>query len=149
MHNEVAMAEYLRERRGFRIVDVTRDDVPTIVAACAGARIIAGIEGSQIVHGLMVLERGSAVLTLQPPNRFCSVIKRTTDMAGMNYGFVVGQQNAGGFLVDPAEVERTLDLFPQAPDIVSAGHAAQASRQAKDRMTSHGSGKEREVVTAH
>ena len=40
MFNEIELAEHLRERRGFRILDVTRDDVPTIVAGCAGARIV-------------------------------------------------------------------------------------------------------------
>ncbi len=114
MYNEIEMAEYLRERRGFRIVDVTRDDIATIAANCAGASVIAGIEGSHMVHGLMAAEPGAAVLTLQPPDRFCSVIKRTTDMEGLRFGFVVGRQEVGGFSVDPAEVERTLDLFPRS-----------------------------------
>jgi hypothetical protein len=95
MFNEIELAEHLRERRGFRILDVTRDDVPTIVAGCAGARIVIGV-------------------TLQPPDRFSGVLKRTTDMAGMDFAFVVGQAEPGGFRVDPVEVERTLDLLPQS-----------------------------------
>jgi capsular polysaccharide biosynthesis protein len=119
MHNEIELAEYLRERRGFRIVDVTKDDVPTIVANCAGARIIAGIEGSHLVHGLMALQPGGAVLTLHPSYRFCSVIKRTTDMEDLRFGFVVGHAEAGGFRADPVEVERTLDLFPPLPACIA------------------------------
>jgi len=112
MHNEIEMAEYLRERRGFRILDVTRDDVSTIVANCAGARIIAGVEGSHLIHGLLAMQSRGAVLALQPPNRFCGVIKRTTDLENLRFGFVVGKADGNGFRVDPVEVERTLDLFP-------------------------------------
>jgi hypothetical protein len=111
MHNELEMAEHLRARRGFRIVDVTVDDVPRIVAACAGARIIAGVEGSHMVHGLCVMPRGACVLALQPPDRFCGVLKWTTDRHDQDYSFVVGHAQPGGFRVDPAEVERTLDLI--------------------------------------
>jgi capsular polysaccharide biosynthesis protein len=114
MFNEIELAEYLRERRGFRILDVTRDDVPTMVAGCAGARIVIGVEGSNLAHGLMAMQTGGALVTLQPPDRFSGVLKRTTDMAGMDFAFVVGHAEPGGFRVDPVEVERTLDLLPQS-----------------------------------
>ena len=113
MFNEIELAEHLRERRGFRILDVTRDDVPTIVAGCAGARVVIGVEGSNLAHGLITMQTGGALVTLQPPDRFSGVLKRTTDMAGMDFAFVVGQAEPGGFRVDPVEVERTLDLLPQ------------------------------------
>jgi hypothetical protein len=112
LHNERELAEYLHERRGFRIVDINVADVPTILAACAGAQVVAGVEGSHLIHGVMVLQPGGAVLALQPPDRFCAVIKRTTDRDGQHYGFVVGHAEGDGFRIDPVEVERTLDLFP-------------------------------------
>ncbi|MGO9666377.1 MAG: glycosyltransferase 61 family protein [Polyangia bacterium] len=115
LYNEAELAEWLRVRRGFRIVDVTRDDVPTIVAACAGSRVVVGVEGSHLIHGIMVLQPGGAVLTLQPPNRFCSVIKRTTDPDHQHFGFVVGHAKQDGYRVDADEVERTLDLLPRPP----------------------------------
>lgn len=115
MANELELAESLRSRRGFRVVDVTKDDVPSILAACAGARVVAGVEGSHLVHGIMMLKPGMSVLTLQPPHRFCSVIKRTTDPDNQHYGFVVGQAHSDGFSVDLDEVERTLDLLPKPP----------------------------------
>jgi capsular polysaccharide biosynthesis protein len=117
MHNELEMAEHLHRSRGFRILDITVADVPTIISTCAGAQVVAGIEGSHLVHGIMVLQPGCSVLTLQPPNRFCSVIKRTTDRDGQNFGFVVGRAEKDGFWVDADEVERTLDLFPKTKDI--------------------------------
>lgn len=134
LQNEIELAEYLRDRRGFRILDPTKADVPTIVAACAGARTVVGVEGSQLMHGILALQPGCSVLTLQPPNRFVSMYKRLTDRDHQHFGFVVGHTEgmsyrsdtvkserttpwAGvgavhGFRIDPEEVERTLDLFP-------------------------------------
>jgi len=115
LNNELELAELLRERRGFRIVDISCASVLEIVTACAGARVIIGVEGSQLHHGLMVLQSGGALVSLQPPYRFCSTTKRTTDMLGQHYGFVVGQPTPEGYHIDPVEMERTLDLLPACP----------------------------------
>jgi len=112
MHNEVELAEYLRDKRGFRIVDITKDDVPTMVKACAGAQVVVGVEGSHLIHGIQLLPPGGAVLTLQPPNRFCYSYKPKTDRDHQYFGFVIGFTDGDGFRVDPDEVERTIDLFP-------------------------------------
>ncbi len=112
LHNEIELAEHLRDRRGFRILDPLKADVPTIVATCAGARTVVGVEGSQLVHGILALQPGGSVLALQPPDRFVKVYKDLTDRDHQHFGFVVGQPEDKGFRVDPAEVERTLDLFP-------------------------------------
>lgn len=110
--NEIELAEKLSETRGFKIVDVTRDDLNTILRSCVGAEVVVGVEGSQLMHGLMVLKPGKSVLVLQPPDRFCGTIKRTTDREKQHYGFVVGEKEELGFSIDIDEVERTLDLFP-------------------------------------
>jgi Glycosyltransferase 61 len=112
LHNEIELAEHLRNKRGFCILDPEKNDVPTIMATCAGARIVAGVEGSQLIHGILALQCGGSVLTLQPPNRFVNVYKDLTDRDGQHFGFVVGHAEGKGFRVDPGEVERTLDLFP-------------------------------------
>ncbi|WP_397449707.1 glycosyltransferase 61 family protein [Pseudomonas sp. NA-150] len=112
LHNELALAERLRDRRGFRILDPSKSDVATIVAACAGAKTIVGIEGSHLVHGVNVLQPGGSLLTLQPPNRFICYYKYLTDRDQQNFGFVVGTPAGEGFTIDPDEMERTLDLFP-------------------------------------
>jgi hypothetical protein len=151
MHNEVELAEYLRERWGFSIADVTREDAASILAKCAGARVVAGVEGSHLMHGLMVLEQGASVLTLQPPDRFCGVIKRTSDMEYLNYGFVVGRAEEGGFRADVDEVERTLDLFPQSTGFgVPAVRVPVAMRTARAMATmrSHARGKSAAGLTA-
>jgi Glycosyltransferase 61 len=112
LHNEVDLAEYLHTQRGFRILDPTKADVPTIVATCAGARTVVGVEGSQLIHGILLLQPGCSLLTLQPPNRFERSYKHLTDRDHQHYGFVVGHAEGKGFRIDPDEVERTLDLFP-------------------------------------
>ncbi|WP_372752965.1 glycosyltransferase family 61 protein [Mariniflexile sp.] len=115
MLNEEAMAEQLRESYGFKIVDINKHSVSEILGACAGAQVLVGVEGSHLMHGLMVLEPGTALLTLQPPNRFCGVLKMTTDMEHIHYGFVVGIPKEEGFFVNLEEVKRTLALFPSTP----------------------------------
>ena len=113
LHNEVELAEYLRERRGFSILDPAKTDVPTIVATCAGAQTVIGVEGSGLMHGILALKQGGSVLTLQPPDRFVKVYKDLTDRDFQHFGFVVGLAADKGFRIDPDEVERTLDLFPK------------------------------------
>jgi hypothetical protein len=114
MLNEIEIAEQLRDKYGFRIVDVTTQSVTEILSDCVGAKILVGIEGSHLMHGLMVLQPGASVLTLQPPNRFCGVLKITTDMQNLNYGFVVGIQKEEDFYINFEEVERTLELLPKS-----------------------------------
>ncbi|POZ99718.1 hypothetical protein C4E44_33575, partial [Pseudomonas sp. MWU12-2312b] len=112
LRNELQLAERLRDRRGFRIIDPAKSDVPTIVAACAGARTVVGIEGSHLIHGVNVLQPGGSLLVLQPPNRFLCFFKYLTDRDQQNFGFVVGTEEGNGFSIDADELERTLDLFP-------------------------------------
>lgn len=108
---ERALAERLRERRGLRILDPMQADVPTIVRTCAGARVVLGVEGSALIHGILALRPGAAVLALQPPGRFCGLYKHLTDRDGQRFAFVVGRPEGEGFRVDADEVERTLDLL--------------------------------------
>ncbi|QVM89165.1 glycosyltransferase family 61 protein [Pseudomonas entomophila] len=112
LRNELEIAEHLRQHRGFRVIDPMKNEVPTIIAACAGARVVIGVEGSQLVHGVNVMQAGSTLLALQPPNRFVSYYKYLTDRDQQHYAFVVGVPEGEGFRIDIDEVERTLDLLP-------------------------------------
>lgn len=73
---------------------------------------MAGVEGSQLIHGINVLSPGASVLTLQPPDRFVCFYKYLTDRDQQHFGFVVGIPNGIGFRIDLDELERTLDLLP-------------------------------------
>jgi hypothetical protein len=109
--NERELAERLAARRGFAILDPSAASVDAIVAVCAGAEVIAGVEGSQLVHGLLVMPPGARALVLQPPARAVSFLKRITDRQGQDYALVVGVGNNEAFRVAAEDVERTLDLF--------------------------------------
>ena len=112
MLNEIEIAEQLQDKYGFCIVDVTKRSAAEIISSCVGAQILIGIEGSHLTHGIMVLQPGTSVITLQPPNRFSGVLKMTTDMEHIHYGFVVGIPKEEGFYINLEEIERTIDLLP-------------------------------------
>ncbi|MEF9900761.1 MAG: glycosyltransferase family 61 protein [Pseudomonas sp.] len=112
LRNELEVAEHLRVNRGFRIIDPLKNDVSTIIAACAGARVIAGVEGSQLVHAVHIMEPGATMLTLQPPDRFVCFYKYLTDRDKQHFAFVVGTPDGNGFKIDLNELEQTLDLLP-------------------------------------
>jgi len=109
--NEAAIARQLAARRGFKVLDPLASSLEEIVAACAGARVVAGVEGSQLVHGLVCMPPDAALFVIQPPHRVVSVLKLVTDRQGQSFGFVVASGGKDEFSVDPDEVERTLDLL--------------------------------------
>jgi hypothetical protein len=112
--NEIEIAELLASRYGFTVIDPLKTNLSGIAQACAGARVVAGVEGSQLAHGMMFLNRGGAMLVLEPPNRFGTVFKDVADREAIHWGFVVGLPVGAGFRVDIDEVERTLALLSRA-----------------------------------
>ncbi len=109
--NEMALAHQLAVRRGFQVLDPMVSSVDEIIEACAGARVVTGVEGSQLVHGLVCMPPDAALMVIQPPHRVVSVLKLVTDRQGQMFGFVVASGGHDEFTVDPDEVERTLDLL--------------------------------------
>ncbi|WP_449433651.1 glycosyltransferase family 61 protein [Pseudomonas putida] len=112
LRNELEVAEHLQKYRGFRVIDPMKNDVSAIIAACAGARVVAGVEGSQLVHAVHLMEPGASMLTLQPPDRFVCFYKFLADRDKQNFAFVVGTPQGNGFRIDLTELDRTLDLLP-------------------------------------
>lgn len=111
LRNEEDLAERLAGRRGFRILDPMQSNLSEIVAACRGAQVVMGVEGSALAHGALFLAPGTCMFTLQPPRRFCTVFKDVADRQGVKFAFVVGTPVGQDFSIDPDEVERTLDLL--------------------------------------
>lgn len=110
--NELEIAELVAKERGLRILDCVGKSVDEIVATCAGAELVMGVEGSQLIHGQVLLDAGASVFVLQPPDRFCSIFKDYADRDHQRFAYVVGRPAEDGFHVDPDEVLRTLALVP-------------------------------------
>ncbi len=106
--NEDEVAEFLKNQ-GFAIINPSRISASEIVRQTLGAKLIVGVEGSQLTHGLFSMADDGTLLTLQPPYRFNNVYKDYTDCLGMKYAFVVGKEVADGFEINLEDLARTLD----------------------------------------
>lgn len=108
--NEQQLAARLA-RRGFAIIDPEAMAAREIARLMLDARIVIGVEGSQLGHGLFPLAEGGAIVSLQPPDRFNNVFKDYADAMGLRYAFAVGTPGPGGFHINPGELDRLLDLL--------------------------------------
>jgi len=109
--NEREIAERLAARRGFLVIDPSTASMDEIVRVCGGARIVAGVEGSHLVHGLVAMPPGAGAFVIQPPMRAVAALKLLTDRQEQDFGFVVGEGTNNAFTANIDDVERTLDLF--------------------------------------
>lgn len=114
MSNEGDLTKRLAEA-GVTIVR-TEDAATSVPDAVHDARIVIGVEGSQLCHAVYGLADKGALLVLQPPDRFYCAHHEWTRLLGMPFGFVVGTQAAEGFTIDPDEVLAMIDRLDQAID---------------------------------
>lgn len=110
LSNETEIAEQFALKYGFRIIDPAASSVDEIIHACAGARIVAGVEGSHLVHGLTVMPPDSTLFVIQPADRVVSALKVITDRQGQGYAFVVGEGTCESFRVEWGDIDRTLEM---------------------------------------
>lgn len=111
LENEQQIAEKMAEDYGFEILDPMLSTVDEIVEVCGQAKIIAGVEGSHLVHGLMVMPPEATLFVIQPPDRTVATLKIVTDRQGQRYAFVVGEGSQLKFQANWEEIRRTLDLL--------------------------------------
>ncbi len=111
---ERELADRLAQTRGLRVIDPIALDLEAVMRACAGAKMIVGVEGSGLLHGMLWLEPAGACVVLQPPNRYCALMKHLADRDGRFYACVVGREVGQDTEVDTDEVERTIDLLPSS-----------------------------------
>ena len=111
--NESAIAKELSSN-GFRVVDPQSSSADQVIDACRGAKIVIGVEGSQLSHGLLGVVDGGAMVVLQPPFHFSNAHKDCCDCLGFAYGFVVGRPMADGFIIEPREVLRIIEKVERA-----------------------------------
>ena len=111
--NESAVERALEER-GFRVIDLTCMDAETIARESLDARIVVGVEGSHLSHGIFSAHDAATFLVLQPPQRFAMAYKEFTDRMDMRFAFLVGDPDPGGFTVSIDELQRLLDIVEKS-----------------------------------
>ena len=109
LENEQEIAERLAHERGFRVMFPEDHSVDELMDACGGARVIAGIEGSQLNHGIAVMPPGGTLFTIQPANRATTAMKLLSDRWQQRFAMVVGHGVAESFRVEWDDIARTLD----------------------------------------
>lgn len=116
LENEQEIAQHLNHTFGLNVLDVTKLSVMEITAACAGAQLVVGVEGSHLLHGILHLGPTGSLLVLQPPKRYCTLLKGLTERDGQKFGVVVGMPgvHSDSFTIDRDEVDRTLALMRDA-----------------------------------
>lgn len=111
LENEDELAEKLEVQYGFSVMFPEDHTVDELLDACGATRIVAGIEGSQLNHGMTVMPPGGTLLTLQPADRATTAMKLLTDRWQQRFAMIVGPGTAGSFRIDWDDMRRTLDLI--------------------------------------
>lgn len=108
-----AEIEALLAARGFNIIDPETHTAAQICALLNGSPLVVGVEGSQLVHGILNLRPGGALLCIQPASRFNAVYRGFTNTLDLNWGFVVADGTTDSFRLPTerllAAVELTLE----------------------------------------
>ncbi len=111
LENEDELAEKLHVHYGFRVMFPEDHTVDELLDACGATQIVAGVEGSQLNHGMTVMPPGGTLLTLQPADRATTAMKLLTDRWQQRFAMIVGPGTAGSFRIPWDDVRRTLDLI--------------------------------------
>lgn len=112
LENEAELAEALYHRHGILPLQAEDHTAEELLDACAGARLLIGVEGSQLTHALTVMPPGGTMLALFPPDRVTAAMKLMTDRLELHFAFVVGLGTVDGFRIDLDEVEATIQMLP-------------------------------------
>jgi capsular polysaccharide biosynthesis protein len=110
--NEAEIESVLSEY-GFHFIEPESMTLDAFLASMLEAKLVVGIEGSQLAHTLPTARDGATLLTLQEPYRFAIPLKYWTESIGMRWGFLIGHRSANRYMIDPDELRRTLDLVAE------------------------------------
>jgi len=113
LENEEEIATRLATEYGFRVMFAEDYSVDEMIEASGGARIIAGIEGSQLTHGITVMPPGSTLLTIHPADRASTAMKLHSDRWQARFAMIIGRGVAQSFRVEWDDVARTLDMIEE------------------------------------
>lgn len=108
--NETELAENFARDYGFKIINPMEMTVDDIVAICANAQVVAGVEGSHLEHGLAVMPAKSTLFVIQPPDRVVATLKQETDRQDRRFAMVVGDGTQDHFTADWTNIQHTMDM---------------------------------------
>lgn len=107
--NEREVADLVRGR-GFKVLDPMDCTATEVIEACLDAKVVLGVEGSQLAHGHMWMSTSGTLVTLQPPNMFTVVHKDRCDLKGIRFAFIVGNwRGETEFSINTNRLQRLLD----------------------------------------
>jgi len=105
-------------RRGFHVLDVSKDSLEKIVSELLNAKIVVSIEGSHVSHCAVTLPENAGIVLLQPASRFATIHRGWANNLSVHYGLVVGHQTNGGHHFVKDEILKTVDLMLSRIDSV-------------------------------
>lgn len=107
--NELEIADVL-SGRGFTTIAPEQLSAREIARSLASARVVVSVEGSALNHAQFALPDNSAILVIQPPERFNAFHKVLMDFNGIRFGYVVADTAIEGFTLPKERLVRTLEL---------------------------------------
>jgi hypothetical protein len=120
-------------RSGFVVLDTAQTPLDQMLRTLVDARLVVSLEGSHIAHCLYSIPPDSGILVLQPPDRFSANQRRWTACLGIRSAMVVGRLGEAGYVFDPTEIRRTIDLLDRAlaysASLVAPGSAINSLRR--------------------
>ena len=96
-------------KRGFNIVDPEAMTTEQVCRMLSQTSLVVGVEGSQLVHGLLNMRPGGGLLCIQPAARFNAVYRGFCNSMGLEWGFVVAEGTADRFRVPTARLLAAID----------------------------------------
>ena len=98
-------------RRGFEIFDLGGKTAGEIFRRFRRALVVVSVDGSHLNHLYFSMPPASSLITLIPSDGFNLNQKGYCQAARLRHGFTVMAKGNGGYIADPEEVLRTLDLI--------------------------------------
>ena len=95
---------------GFTIFDPETGALEQISARLNDSPLVVGVEGSQMVHGLLHLADDGVLLCIQPAARFNAVFRGFANTVGLSGAFVVAEGGLGHFRLCGDRLLATIDL---------------------------------------
>jgi capsular polysaccharide biosynthesis protein len=101
--------------RGFTVIEPEALSPFEIAHSLASAKVVISVEGSALNHVQFALPENSAIIAIQPPERFNAFHKILADFSNLRFGYVVADSaSEGAFVLEPRRLLRTLDLVEEA-----------------------------------